>query len=388
MKSLQRQFPLRRAGHITLPFGPVLDGRGTRAADGATPATAPLVFLDGEKAIQFGTGGSLYRCTLANYECKKEGPIPQSTGRARSPAGPDDGSSLHPDPQGGDPVDGLEYQPPAPQDGDEGVFGRRQGSCASRPAPLAQTQGRGGLLAMGARFPGQLPPDPVEVCASFDGKWEAFIQNFNVFVKPAGDQPAFPLSYDGSEGNYYTLRTFAWSPDSKKLVAYHTRPGYDREIPFIESSPRDQLQPKRTAIRYRKPGDALDIAYPVLFDLAGRKAIEIDRTLFPNPNALSRPLWSKDSRGFTFEYNQRGHQVYTVIEVDANTGKARPLIREVSKTFFYYNNLGPGLSGGRKYRHDVNDGTEIIWASERDGWEHLYLYDGVTGKVKNQITKG
>ena len=26
--------------------------------------------------------------------------------------------------------------------------------------------------------------------------------------------------------------------------------------------------------------------------------------------------------------------------------------------------------------------------SERDGWDHLYLYDGVTGKVKNQITKG
>ena len=26
--------------------------------------------------------------------------------------------------------------------------------------------------------------------------------------------------------------------------------------------------------------------------------------------------------------------------------------------------------------------------SERDGWNHLYLYDGVTGKVKNQITKG
>ena len=36
----------------------------------------------------------------------------------------------------------------------------------------------------------------------------------------------------------------------------------------------------------------------------------------------------------------------------------------------------------------MNDGKEIIWASERDGWEHLYLYDGITGKVKNQITKG
>ena len=36
----------------------------------------------------------------------------------------------------------------------------------------------------------------------------------------------------------------------------------------------------------------------------------------------------------------------------------------------------------------MDDGKEIIWMSERDGWNHLYLYDGVTGKVKNQITKG
>ena len=132
----------------------------------------------------------------------------------------------------------------------------------------------------------------------------------------------------------------------------------------------------------------LDIAYPALFDLATKKEIEIDHSLFPNPYSLSPPVWWKDSRAFTFEYNQRGHQAYTVIEVDAQTGKTRPLASETAKTFFYYNNLGPGLSAGRKYRHDVHDGNEIIWASERDGWEHLYLYDGVTGQVKNQITKG
>ena len=78
-------------------------------------------------------------------------------------------------------------------------------------------------------------------------------------------------------------------------------------------------------------------------------------------------MWWKDSRGFTFEYNQRGHQAYTVIEGDAYTGKTRPLIEEKTNTFFYYNNLGPGLSAGHKYRHDVNDGKEMIWASERDG---------------------
>jgi dipeptidyl aminopeptidase/acylaminoacyl peptidase len=80
--------------------------------------------------------------------------------------------------------------------------------------------------------------------------------------------------------------------------------------------------------------------------------------------------------------------VYRVIEVDAETAKARALIDEKTSTFFYYNLLGEGLSGGRRYRHDLIDGKEIIWTSERDGWEHLYLYDGSTGKVKNQITKG
>ena len=59
-------------------------------------------------------------------------------------------------------------------------------------------------------------------------------------------------------------------------------------------------------------------------------------------------------------------QVYKVVEVDAQTGKTRPLIAEQTKTFFYYDDLGPGLSAGRKYRHDVNDGKEIIWASERE----------------------
>jgi dipeptidyl aminopeptidase/acylaminoacyl peptidase len=148
------------------------------------------------------------------------------------------------------------------------------------------------------------------------------------------------------------------------------------------------LQPEHHAIHYRKPGDAVDIAFPALFDVESRRGVQIDSTLFPNAYALSPPVWWKDSRAFTFEYNQRGHQAYTVVEVDGESGKTRALIAETTKTFFYYNALGPGLSAGRKYRHDVNDGSEIIWASERDGWNHLYLYDGKTGRVKNQITKG
>ena len=69
-----------------------------------------------------------------------------------------------------------------------------------------------------------------------------------------------------------------------------------------------------------------------------------------------------------------------MIEIDAATGEARAVITEEPKTFFYYS--------GKKFRHDLEDGKEIIWMSERDGWNHLYLFDGATGAVKNQITKG
>jgi hypothetical protein len=76
----------------------------------------------------------------------------------------------------------------------------------------------------------------------------------------------------------------------------------------------------------------------------------------------------------------RGHQVYRIIEIDGTTATARALLSEEPKTFFCYS--------GKKFRHDVADGKELIWMSERDGWNHLYLYDGASATMKNQITKG
>ena len=380
---------------LSLPFEPTPVRRGGRPEVGAKGKTAPLTFLNHEQSIQFGLDGSLYTCSLADYTCMKGGPIPKDDPRTRDDA-PEDTSLLNPEvsPEGngGDPVDGLAYQPPAPQadDEDDHSIAHRQRPCAVKPdAPAAEPVPHGDKYpGVGSQILDQMPQAPHDGCASFDGQYEAFIQNHNVFIKPKGDAPAYPISFDGSENNAYTSRTLAWSPDSKKLVAYHVRPGYDRLVTYVESSPSEQIQPKTTTVHYSKPGDPVDIASPVLFDIATKQAIQIDNKLFPSPFDLTEPVWWKDSRGFTFDYNQRGHQVYTVIEVNAQTGAAHPLIAETTNTFFYYSNLGTGLSAGRRYRHDVDDGKEIIWASERDGWEHLYLYDGATGEVKNQITKG
>jgi dipeptidyl aminopeptidase/acylaminoacyl peptidase len=212
-----------------------------------------------------------------------------------------------------------------------------------------------------------------------DKKWEAIVRNYNIWIRPRGGE-AVALSLDGSEGNYYALSDAAWSPDSRKLAVYRVRPGQRRKIAYIESSPVDQVQPKSSFMEYAKPGDALDIPQPVLFDVAARKQLAIDPALFANPYSMSRIAWRKDSRAFTFEYNPRGHRAYRVIEVDAATAKPRAIVDEQSATFFCYYS--------KRFLHHVDDGREAVWMSERDGWNHLYLYDGATGRVKNQITRG
>ncbi len=223
-----------------------------------------------------------------------------------------------------------------------------------------------------------------------DGKLEALVDNFNLAVRATGDAKDKPtlLSSDGSEGNYYELASVAWSPDSKMIAAYRVRPGYRRLVHYVESSPEDQLQPKSWTMQYAKPGDVLDQEQPVIFDVATRKAIAVANDLFPNPFDLSNLVWRKDGRAVSFEYNQRGHQVFRVIEVDATSGRARAVISEEPKTFFYYNQASSNRGSGKRFRHDLADGKEVVWMSERAGWNHLYLYDGATGVVKNQITKG
>jgi dipeptidyl aminopeptidase/acylaminoacyl peptidase len=222
-----------------------------------------------------------------------------------------------------------------------------------------------------------------------DSTREAYVSNHNVYVRPRGAPEGTPLSFDGSEGDAYDAASLAWSPDGKKLAALRVTPGYRRMVHYVESSPSDQLQPKHSERFYRKPGDVVDRQRPVLFDLEAGRQVVVDDALFPNPYALTRPQWREDGRAFTVEYNQRGHQIYRVIEVDGTTGRARAVISEETPTFFAYRPAtGSQRDSGKRFRYDVDDGREVIWMSERDGWNHLYLLDGQTGTVKHQITRG
>ena len=212
-----------------------------------------------------------------------------------------------------------------------------------------------------------------------DGRWRAFIRDHNVFVRQGEKGAEVQLSTDGSEDDTYG-GTFHWSPDSRHLVVSRTKQAEDRLVYFVESSPKDQVQPKLHNHNYRKAGDEIPLSTPCLFDVTGKRQVPVDDSLFPNPWAISHHHWTADSSRFLFVYNQRGHQVLRLISIDAETGEASCVVDETSKTFINYSN--------KLFVHHLDSAGEVIWMSERDGWNHLYLIDQRTGELKRQITKG
>ena len=212
-----------------------------------------------------------------------------------------------------------------------------------------------------------------------DGKWTAFLKGENVWLREKASKEEFQLSKEGTANDRY-LEQFFWSPDSTRLVVHREKVGGDRRVTIVESSPRDQLQPKAQTYFYLKPGDAIPQPKPHLFDVAEKEEIPTSDELSKNPWDVSFEHWSKDSKQFHFFYNQRGHTVVRVNAIDAKTGKVASIVNEECKTFFDYS--------AKLHLRYLDETNELIWMSERDGWNHLYLIDSVTGKVKNPITKG
>ncbi len=216
--------------------------------------------------------------------------------------------------------------------------------------------------------------------ASPDGKREALVLDHNLVVRATGAGAEAWRSQDGSAGDFYDPETIAWSPDGRYLALFRVRPGYRRIVTRVVAAPPGEVQPRVVRQLYPKPGDAVDQERPVIFEAATGRRIDVDPALFPNTFTLDDLAWRQDGRSLSFTYMRRGFQQARVIAVDAATGRAHAAVTEDAATFVFRDAL---------YLHDVGDaGRELIWASERDGWRHLYLIDGATGRVKRQITRG
>lgn len=221
--------------------------------------------------------------------------------------------------------------------------------------------------------------EPRQGRKSPDEEWNVTLRDHSLFLD--GPDVSEAVLANGTPGNAWRDNQVYWSPDSKKIVALKTRAGEQHVVNFVETAPKDQLQPKLHSHDYLKPGDEIPQSFPHLFDAATQTEIPIDPELFANPwMQPPRIYWAQDSSRFYFIYNQRGHQILRVVAVDAETGEATAVIDEQSETFIDY--------AYKQHFRLIPETNEILWMSERDGWNHLYLFDSLTGALKNQVTEG
>ncbi|MEI8370054.1 MAG: prolyl oligopeptidase family serine peptidase [Planctomycetia bacterium] len=169
------------------------------------------------------------------------------------------------------------------------------------------------------------------------------------------------------------------SPDGRWMIALKVREGEHRTVTIVESTPKDQPQPRVIEFRYDKPGDRIDERFPHLFDLDTLAEVPLDESLFATPWEISDFLWLPDSSSFLFRYNERGHRVMRIVRIDVPTGHVSAVVDEQSQTFIDWVN--------RSWLRYLPAEGKLIWSSERSGWHHLYAVDIATG-VTTPITSG
>lgn len=91
------------------------------------------------------------------------------------------------------------------------------------------------------------------------------------------------------------------------------------------------------------------------------------------------PTWTKDDKQIYFADFTRGYKSYNIFFADPNTGKAHIAVHDTSNTY---------VDEIMVHSSVVDNGKEVIYSSERSGWNQLYLFNSQTGKLINRITHG
>ena len=245
-------------------------------------------------------------------------------------------------------------------------------------------------------------PEPVAAQyeeASPNKEWVAFVKDHDLYVRYVPTGEVVRLTRDGEASWEYatdipSLRPMVaqgmqevkqraavyWSPDSSKLVTFRmdTRnAGHFTNLQFV---PPGQLRPKAYNVVYPLPGEVLPKAEPLIFEVQSGRRIDV-KTAPIEMQFQGGPgfEWYPDSKGFSYRAEERGEKSIELREVDASTGEQRVVIREKSEHY---------VDPGETFFRTLHETGDVLWTSERDGWNHLYLSNFKSGELRGQLTQG
>ena len=219
-----------------------------------------------------------------------------------------------------------------------------------------------------------------------DGTKIAYAKENNLYVYDLVAATSTPITTDGQknsiingitdwvyEEEFAFVKAFDWSADSKK-VAYIR---FDEsQVPeFSMSMFGKDLYPSMQTFKYPKAGEKNAIVSLHVYDVIANAVKNINLGNY-NDFYISRMKWTNDANILSAQVLNRHQDNLDLVFIDGNSGAAKVVLNEKDKAYV-------DVTDNLTFLKD----NSFIWTSEKDGFNHIYLYDK-NGKLKNQVTTG
>jgi len=238
--------------------------------------------------------------------------------------------------------------------------------------------------------PGALSPDKTH---------EAFIRDWNLWLREVGTGKETQLTTDGVQDYGYATNNagwvhddsaiLVWSPDSKQIATFQQDQRKTGEMTLVSTNVG---HPKVETWKYPLVGDKdITMIERVVIDVPARKVVRFKMPPDQHRSTQCDDVscfggwedvkWAADGKMLAFASTSRDHKETWLRVADTATGVVREVFDEKVKTWFE-----SGINA-INWRY-LPESNEVLWWSQRSNWGHLYLYDLTTGKLKRAVTKG
>ncbi len=212
-----------------------------------------------------------------------------------------------------------------------------------------------------------------------DSAWFAGVKDNNLYLRSTADDEIVPLTTDGNKDFGWDIWNASpeWSADSSKIAITKV------DIRNVAQTP--VVRWLKTPIElewqvYARAGEPLWKSELFVIDVKSKKQIRIDAGDVAD-HFLVIVAWIPSGSEFLFYKMDREFKHLDLLAANAQTGTTRVVLTETQRNFLNYDAFG------KPQLYFLNRGKEFIWASERDGWNQLYLY-GVDGRLIRRLTEG
>ncbi|MGY0589430.1 MAG: DPP IV N-terminal domain-containing protein [Paraglaciecola chathamensis] len=213
----------------------------------------------------------------------------------------------------------------------------------------------------------------------------SYVREQNLFIKNIKTQVETQLTFDGKGTIKNAMAEFVAQEEMGRMTGYWWSPD-ESKIAFtqVDESPVDEITRseiyadsiKMINQRYPSAGTPNVTVKLAVKDLASGNTQWVDLGK-EQDIYLARVNWMKDSQTLTYQWQSRDQKTLELRAFNSQSGKQNTLLKESSNTWV---NLNDDL-------HFLNDQKHFIWASEKTGFKHLYLYKN-DGTLVRQLTKG